>query len=165
MGSLAVTVRRTGPGDAHALREIRLEALADSPDAYGSTLAEVRRWPARHWRRIAREGHYFLAFVGGSVAGMASGGLNDAHPGTRWLYGMYVTPDARGTGVADHLVEAVERWARDEGVDELYLHVADVATRARAFYERRGFHPTGEGITMDRDPRIVLSTMVHRLDA
>ena len=44
---------------------------------------------------------------------MVSGGYNDNHPGTHWLYGMYVTPAARGSGAAELLVEAVVDWARE----------------------------------------------------
>ena len=42
---------------------------------------------------------------------MVSGGYNDNHPGTHWLYGMYVTPAARGSGAAELLVGAVANWA------------------------------------------------------
>jgi GNAT superfamily N-acetyltransferase len=76
---------------------------------------------------------------------------------------MYLSPSARGTGVAQQLVEAVESWARDEGVDSLFLHVAEPMARARAFYEKEGFVLTGEVIVMQRDPTIQLSTMAKRL--
>jgi GNAT superfamily N-acetyltransferase len=90
--------------------------------------------------------------------------MNEQHPGTRWLYGMYVSPSARGSGIADQLVEVVEQWARNEGVDSLYLHVAEPMVRARAFYEKVGFRPTGDVITMERDASIHLHTMVKALD-
>jgi GNAT superfamily N-acetyltransferase len=66
--------------------------------------------------------------------------------------------------VAHQLLEVVEAWARQEGVESLYLHVAAPMQRARAFYEREGFVATGEVTTMDRDPSITLATMVKRLD-
>jgi len=141
------------------LRSIRLEALLDSPQAYGSTYQECLGWTNRHWRNVCRDWNYYLAERAERVVGIASGGLNERYPGTLWLYGMYVTPRARGTGVAEQLVEVVAAWARDQGVSSLHLHVAAPMIRARAFYERMGFHATGDVITMERDPVIELITM------
>ena len=71
---------------------------------------------------------------------------------------------ARGTGAAAQLVGAVEEWARDELAPTLHLHVNESAERARAFYEKVGFAPSGGFITMSRDPRIRLIEMVKNLD-
>jgi GNAT superfamily N-acetyltransferase len=152
-------VRRCRVRDAMALRSIRLEALLDSPQAYGSTYQECLTWTNRHWRNVCRGWNYYLAERSELVVGVASGGVNDRYPSTLWLYGMYVTPRARGTGVAEQLVEVVTDWARDQGVSSLYLHVAAPMIRARAFYERVGFRPTGDVILMERDPGIELTTM------
>jgi len=157
-------VRHCSGDDASLLRAIRLEALLDSPQAYGSTYQECRTWADRHWRALCREWNYYIAEFEGRVSGVVSGGMNEQHPGTRWLYGMYVSPSARGSGIADQLVEVVEQWARNEGVDSLYLHVAEPMVRARAFYEKVGFRPTGDVITMERDASIHLHTMVKALD-
>ena len=164
MTDAAVTVRRGTDADWRALRDIRLESLADTPDAFGSTYEGAMKWSDRRWRRTAGEWLVFLAERDGEVVGMASGGVNDDHPGTRWLYGMYVTPSARGTGAADALVEAVSDWARTQGVRDVYLHVTTTVARARAFYARMGFVETGEVHVMDRDPRLRLATMVRHLD-
>jgi GNAT superfamily N-acetyltransferase len=77
---------------------------------------------------------------------------------------MYVSPAARGAGIAEQLVDVVEQWARKEGVDELYLLVAEPMLRARAFYEKVGFHATGDVTAMDRDASILLHTLVKPLD-
>ena len=57
----------------------------------------------------------------------------------------------------------MEQWARGEGVDTLYLHVAGPMARARAFYESAGFSVTGDVIAMDRDPSIQRLTMKKNL--
>ena len=163
MSDDTLTIRRCGPDDWPALRSIRLESLADAPEAYGSTFAESSTWSDKRWKGAASKWLYFLAERGDRVVGMVSGGVNDTHPGTRWLYGMYVTPSERGTETAARLVEAVAAWARDLGASELYLHVTSSVTRARAFYDKVGFRPTGESFTMDRDPSLTLVTMVRDL--
>jgi GNAT superfamily N-acetyltransferase len=167
-------VRRIDRTDWAALRAIRLEALTDAPEAFGSTLDGALRLSARQWRAKVTTSHYFLAERDGAVIGMVSGGFNDQYPGTHWLYGMYVTPTARGSGAAKLLVRAIVDWAREDGGDELYLHVASGAPRARAFYDKSGFTLTGEPFTMERDPNVTMYTMkklianefrVERVDA
>lgn len=152
-------VRRTTGDDWAALRAIRLEALADTPDAFGSTYEGTVSFSTRRWKTMATESRYFLAERDGTVLGMVSGGFNDQYPGTHWLYGMYVTPAARGSGVAPHLVNTVISWARDDGASELYLHVTTSVERARAFYQKMGFVETGERFSMERNRVLQLITM------
>lgn len=159
-----LTIRLCGPNDWRDLRTIRLEALSDTPEAYGSTYEESMRWSDAQWKNAASTRLYYLADRDRRVVGMVSGGLNDAHPGTRWLYGMYVTPSERGSGTATLLVQSIADWAKSQGVEEIYLHVGSSVPRARAFYEKVGFRPTGEAFQMDRDDSTTLFTMVHQLD-
>ncbi len=156
-------VRRGTPADVDALRAIRLEALGDTPEAFGSTLDETTQWSEEQWREVAGRWTFFLAEDDGGVVGMATGGDHERRPGTSWLFGMYVTARARGTGAADALVDAVAQWARERGADTLYLHVTELVPRARAFYERVGFVPTGEVEALRRDASVTLSTLVLRL--
>jgi GNAT superfamily N-acetyltransferase len=157
------SVRWGGPDDAVSLKAIRLEALADTPEAYGSTYEEVSAWPDERWLAVAGQWRYVLGALDAAVAGLARGGFNDQRPGTHWLYGMYVSPGARGTGLAHLLVERVGEWAKGDGATDLYLHVGESVARARAFYAREGFMNSGNVITMDRDPSVRLLTMVKRL--
>jgi GNAT superfamily N-acetyltransferase len=154
-----LVIRRTGTDDWLALRAIRLEALADTPDAYGSTYEGTVDFSTRRWKAMASESRYWLAERDGDVLGMVSGGFNDQHPGTHWLYGMYVTPLARGSEAAPRLVEAVSDWAKGDGASELYLHVTASVERARAFYQKMGFVETGESFTMERNRTLQLITM------
>jgi GNAT superfamily N-acetyltransferase len=159
-----LTIRLCGTNDWEDLRVIRLEALSDTPDAYGSTYEESLRWSDAQWKNAASTRLYYLADRDGRVVGMVSGGFNDAYPGTRWLYGMYVTPSERGTGTAVLLVRSIGEWAKGHGVDEVYLHVGSSVLRARAFYEKVGFRPNGESFQMERDHSLTLITMVQQLD-
>lgn len=157
------SVRRGGPDDWAQLRAIRLEALADTPEAYGAHYQEVVRWSAQRWRDVAAQWHYYLGDVQGEVVGMISARLTDEAPLAGWLYSMYVAPRARGTGLADSLVDAVTQWVRSQGARELYLQVTSSVARARVFYERCGFRPTADTTAMERDPSLVLITMVRPL--
>jgi len=162
--SSTTSVRRGGPEDANQLRAIRLESLRDTPQAFGATFADANSWPWTRWQQVADQWHYFLAERDGVVVGMISGACHEELPGVCSMYGMYVTPEVRGTGLAARLVEAVAQWARDQGTSQLLLHVTTEVARARAFYEKIGFRATGETITMERDPSIRLIAMVKSLD-
>jgi GNAT superfamily N-acetyltransferase len=54
---------------------------------------------------------------------------------------MFVVPDARGSGVADALLAAVEQRARDEGVSRVVIHTGERQLAALRFYERHGYTP------------------------
>ena len=158
-------VRACRVDDAAVLRDVRLEALRDTPDAFGSTFDDAVTWPAERWVAMATDWNFYLGYHDGRPAGMASGGWHEHYPGTHWLYGMYVTPGARGTGLADALVEAVSAWARTEGGAALYLHVTESVARARRFYEKIGFVPTDEVTPMSRDSSLQLMTMVKHFES
>jgi GNAT superfamily N-acetyltransferase len=159
-----VTIRRVESADWSALREIRLEALTDAPEAFGSTLQSALRLSARQWRHRVAANAYFVAEQNGAVIGMVSGGYNDNHPGTHWLYGMYVTPTARGGEAAQLLVAAVADWGRGQGAREIYLHVASGVPRARTFYLKNGFTLTGESFAMERDRSVTMYTMTKSIE-
>ncbi|WP_436063636.1 MULTISPECIES: N-acetyltransferase family protein [unclassified Phenylobacterium] len=49
---------------------------------------------------------------------------------------LYCRPEAAGTGVALTLLEALERLARDQGVERLYVEASELA---KGLFERKGF--------------------------
>ena len=77
--------------------------------------------------------------------------------------GLWVDPDARGTGVARALVDTVERWAVQDGATTISLWVVQDADAARATYLRLGFAPSGETMAMPRDPSRTEERYVRRL--
>jgi len=81
------------------------------------------------------------ALVGCGFARVEAAKAYEAHRQFALIGMMYVTPEARGLGVAGHILEALETWARMRGVDECRLEVyADNATAMRA-YQRAGYVP------------------------
>jgi ribosomal protein S18 acetylase RimI-like enzyme len=64
---------------------------------------------------------------------------------------MWVSPQARGGGVADLLIGAVMDYAAGAGAPRVTLWVAVGNARARAFYRRMGFAPTGRRQAYPRD--------------
>ena len=151
------------PSHAREVREVTLAMLTDSPAAFVESLEHARARTDVQWReraaRTAGLGRLGLAVVpdgGGPWVGRA-----DAWPdaaGRATLHGFWVAPPARGLGVADVLLEAVERWVGAEHAagrlagPVLRLEVHEANARALAFYRRHGYAPTGETAPFPTDP-------------
>jgi ribosomal protein S18 acetylase RimI-like enzyme len=134
-------VRQLAPADWAALRAARLDALVEAPHAFASTVAREQQLTEQDWRERAGRGGTFAAWSGDAIVGLATGIDRDSD----WhLVGMWVAPKVRGTGVADRLVAAVCGLANRSGATSVTLWVTEVNGRARAFYRRLGFVPTGE---------------------
>ncbi|MFB6889915.1 GNAT family N-acetyltransferase [Kitasatospora sp. NPDC056327] len=134
------------PADWPLWRDARLAALADAPHAFTARLAD---WPAggeARWRaRFARPDALHLVAVAadGRPAGLARGVPAERPGGAGELRSVWVAPRARGLGVGDRLLAAVEAWARHRGCGSLRLAVLPDNTAAVALYRRRGFADAG----------------------
>ncbi len=160
-----IEVRAVREDEWRDLRETRLAALKDTPQAFWSTYERDEALPEEAWRERAAAGSTFLARDGtGRPVGMATGIAHPAHPATsRELVGMWVAPVARGHGVAAQLIEAVVDWARADGASELGLWFVDGNETARRVYERAGFALTGDHQDFPGDDPRTESRMVRLL--
>jgi RimJ/RimL family protein N-acetyltransferase len=133
-------MRRLGPADAAAYREIRLEALADSPHNFSSTLESEQAQPLGHFATRLAEDFVLGAFSGPHLVGVAGFYVQPRpkhrHKGLLW--GMYVRPDHRAAGIGRKLVEAIIAHARQH-VELLQLFVIADNTPARRLYAKLGF--------------------------
>jgi putative acetyltransferase len=83
---------------------------------------------------------FFVARRGEIALGCAALALR---PGYGEVKSMYVEEGARGSGVADALMRAVEDEARAEALPWLRLETGDALVAARRLYARHGFAPRG----------------------
>jgi GNAT superfamily N-acetyltransferase len=131
-------------------RDLRLRALADAPDAFGSTLAAEQGRPDEEWAaRLAPDGAPYralplLAELGGRPLGLAFGLIEDAEPEVAHVYQMWVDAAGRRMGAARLLLDAIVAWAREQNAGRVVLGVTLGHTPARRLYERAGFQPLGE---------------------
>ncbi|WP_228984161.1 GNAT family N-acetyltransferase [Streptomyces sp. DH12] len=147
------------------VRELRLAALRDPVAhlAYLDTYEEAAARPDAHWRERA----------GRAAAGVVARQFVAVAPGGRWvgsvtalvereghdvlfgtppkvdqthLVGVYVRPEARGSGVAEALLRAAAEWSwslREPVVRRVRLYVHEHNARAAALYRKAGFVPSG----------------------
>jgi GNAT superfamily N-acetyltransferase len=137
-------LERLGAHEGARLRAIRLRALLDAPDAFGTTFEETEPRPAESWTAQLRELPTFVAVKDGLDVGMIRCARDEARPDTAWLISMWVAPEVRRAGVGGVLIDAVIEWARSHEVHHLLLDVSDHNAPAIALYIRKGFRPNGK---------------------
>lgn len=143
-------LRQAVPGDEPILRALRLSAMTDAPEAFGSNYDRELARTVADWTRWLAPGATFLVEApDGAAVGLVAA-VPDAAAPVVHLMAMWVDPIARGSGAADALVEAVVAWASARGVATVHLHVEKQNTRARRLYERHGFRATGHEIAGGR---------------
>ena len=135
-------IRRLAVSDWAAFREVRLTALRDAPDAFGSTAADAERLSDDEWRGRLGDRAVFLAEVACHRVGLAAGIRSD-QPEDAELISMWVAPAWRSRGIGHRLVEAVLGWAAGERFRSVRLWVADGNAVAERLYAQHGFVRTG----------------------
>lgn len=154
-----MSIEQLSMKDWQRLRNLRIRSIADSPDAFGSSLEEVHQRSRAQWQADLVEMATFVATRDGHDVGLARGFLHALEPDA-WLRSMWVAPEYRGHHIGEALSKCVIDWAIAQGCSRLLLDVADRNVHAIALYERLGFIATGE---TDRYPPPRAHIREHRL--
>jgi ribosomal protein S18 acetylase RimI-like enzyme len=143
-------VRRLTEADLEALWALRLQALTESPESFGSTYEDSIAWGNEPMRqRLRHEGEdnlYFGAFddtltLVGMIGFIRESGIKNRHKGN--ILSLYTLPAARGQGVARALVQAMIDHAKQQRLEQLHLAVVTTALPARNLYRSLGFQTYG----------------------
>jgi GNAT superfamily N-acetyltransferase len=160
-------IRTFAPHEWATYKDLRLRALADSPDAFGGTHAESQARSDDVWIDRLSEGASsgldlpLVAEVDGIPAGLAWGRIDRSNPEVANLYQMWVDPDYRCLGAGRLLVEAVITWAKSLNTSFVELGVTCGNAPATRLYTRAGFEPTGKVLPLR--PGSELSIQLMRL--
>jgi RimJ/RimL family protein N-acetyltransferase len=142
-------LRALTAADTDAYRRVRLRALAEHPEFFGRALEEAET--AAEMAEQLRSRHdgtesFILGAFEEALVGIAgcSRDRPAKHRHKALIWGMYVTPEARGRGVGRALLEAaVARAGAWAGVEQLLLAVAAHNEAALALYLSCGFEVYG----------------------
>lgn len=140
----SATMERLASGDGERLRAIRLRALRDSPDAFGTTFEEAAAQPPENWELQLEHLATFVATINGRDVGLVRGTPHEQRGDAGYLISMWVAPEARRQGVGSALIDVLVDWAKSQGWDRLLVDVGERNMPALALYARKGFGPTGE---------------------
>jgi ribosomal protein S18 acetylase RimI-like enzyme len=135
-----ITIRRLTSTDAAIYRDIRLEGLRDSSEAFGSTFEIEGAKPLEWFAERIGSCEVFGAFQGAELVGVAGllidQGLKEKHKA--YLWGMYVRSGARKAGAGRRLVEALLEFGRTR-VELIKLAVVSGNVGALRLYASMGF--------------------------
>ncbi|OYW49652.1 MAG: hypothetical protein B7Y36_02375 [Novosphingobium sp. 28-62-57] len=136
---------RLGAGDAERYVALRKTILESEAANFRSSKEDNDRIALSAWQERLAHDHVFVArqvdawLAVGGLTRMTGGKLD--HKGLVW--GMYVSPAARGNGAAGQILHHLEHAARTLGLRLLQLTVMADNLRARRLYERYGFELYG----------------------
>lgn len=147
-------IRRLAIGDERVLQEIRLRALLDEPDAYGSSYEREIVFVESDWqKRLSRiDAATFVCERDDGVAvGLITGMIDDNSDLIAWLTSMWVDPEARGSGAAGLLIDEVIAWSLIKNCALIRLDFTEGNVNAERAYEKSGFRRTGATSLRERD--------------
>jgi ribosomal protein S18 acetylase RimI-like enzyme len=135
-----IEIRRVMPADAALYRIVRLEGLQHHPEAFSASFETERAQGDSFFADRLAGSEVLGAFAKGELLGIVGlrvpPGLKEVHKGLLW--GMYVRPQARQTGVGKRLVGSLLDAARPR-IELVQLFVWEGNSAARRLYESFGF--------------------------
>jgi len=144
-------IRELTEADTAVYWPLRLRALREEPESFGSAYDEAKDRPlaavAARLREIAEQGDFLLgAFDDDQLVGIVAfgreTGRKNRHIGS--VYQVYVAPEGRGAGVGRALMQALIARARTlDALEQLTLAVVTSNAAARALYISLGFEVYG----------------------
>lgn len=138
---------RVLPSDEwQAYKDVRLRALRESPEAFVASAEEEEAFPDERWQQRMERSRRLLAIDEEEVVGVVSVGTGHRTniPGAGELFGLWVAPARRGSGVARRLLEKAAKVGREVGLRQLVYWVGTDNGRAVAFASSFGFRPTDD---------------------
>ncbi len=141
-----IHVRVLEEDDWATYRDVRLRALRESPEAFVASAAEEEEFDDQVWQDRMERSRRILAVDGEDVVGVVSLGAEHrtSVAGAGELFGLWVDPPRRGSGVARRLMEKAAKVGREDGLKQLVYWVGTDNGRAVAFASSFGFRPTDD---------------------
>jgi GNAT superfamily N-acetyltransferase len=141
-------IRLLNKDDAAAYHALRMRSLREHPEAFG-VAAEEEISGEQYTQMLENslpDNPFFGAFLGGELVG-----ITNIYRSTRikmrhrvMISGMYVTPEVRGHGIGQKLLEQAIQYIRELGesaVKDIILAVTVGNDAARNLYLRARFQP------------------------
>ena len=162
-------MRRIRVDEWQELRELRLRALLDAPDAYGSTFEEESQEPESTWRDWAAAGAeggagYTAIAVGlDGWVGLGVGAPHLAFPGELGLFAMWVDHNVRREGIGRGIVEEIAASATSARFPSIRLLVTESNEAAIRLYASCGFVDTGGRSPLREGSAVFAISMIKQL--
>ena len=146
-----ITIREVLESDLALYRDLRLEALRFEPGAFSADYEEERARAGSAWlerlRGIVQDPMQtlFVAEESAALIGMTgiARGRSAKTKHSAGIWGVYVRPAHRTTGIATALLGHALLWAQHNNVTRVELSVTTHNARALTLYKQTGFDIAG----------------------
>jgi GNAT superfamily N-acetyltransferase len=151
-------------------REVRLRSLADSPDAFCSTLAEAQERSPDDWAArlaaaaVSGQDYPLIAELAGAPVGLVWAKVDATNPSVVNFFQMWVAPESRGRGVAAALLREAIQWAKSRNARVVELGVTCGNASAARLYVREGFEDFGSPVPRSPGSPLLEQTMRLAID-
>ncbi len=162
-------IRTLCPEDWATYKLTRLASLADSPDSFGSTYEREALFPDSEWQsrleptERAKNALPLVAECDGIPVGLSWGLIHEPDSNVAHVYQMWVSPEARGKGIAKSFLGRITAWAEARGCESVALSVTTVNDAAVNLYCSAGFVPSGEAEELRKGSALRSQPMVRVL--
>lgn len=138
-------IKMLGPDEWTELRDIRLSALKESPEAFLATYDTESEFDEARWRSEFARCDWHIGFDNGIAVSLLGCTRDIGRPDSApYLEYLWVTPAARRRGAASDILSHVLDRLRASGVRTVYLWVLDGNDAAVRLYRRAGFVSSNE---------------------
>lgn len=135
------------------LRDIRLNALQDSPESFLSTYEREILYGEEQWRAEFARGEWNIGLLGTQPVSLLGATREDNMMLDQcYLEYMWVAPKCRRSGLALRMLAVVLDRLRARGVRTVYLWVLDGNEPAARLYKSAGFVSTSLRQPLPADP-------------
>ena len=149
-GKVSAEIVRIAPDSWERLRDLRLEALRESPEAFSNTFAQESLWTESVWRQSVGDVAYLVVSRDDQDLALVSiENLDGDYGATCWISGCWIRPDERGRGLLNVILEYIDEHSLEENWSVQGIGVLTHNTNAIAAYEHLGFKRKGS-IRSDR---------------
>lgn len=109
-----------------------------------------------------KAGNFWVALDGDAVIGSIA--LLDIGNAQAALRKMFVRADWRGRerGVAQHLLDTLLHWSREQGLREIFLGTTEQFLAAHRFYEKNGFSEIDKALLPSAFPRMAVDSKFYK---
>lgn len=137
-------VKKLDKNDWGDYREIRLEALKNEPDAFGSDYSEYKNKEDSYWvDRLSlsgeENGRSFLCAVLDNNNFMSVGGAYQDENNEWNIIAIYTKKEFRGIGAGSLLLSRILEELKNRGIKEVFLRVNVERAPAISLYKKFGF--------------------------
>jgi len=156
-----ILVRRIQIGEGDLFKRMRLTSLCESPAVFVSTYESAlnRSSDSRsHQADNTAQGSdraTFIAFSGDSPIGIAALYRDKERMDIGEVFQVWVIPEYRSKGVAVDIMDAVFRWAGENGFRAIRATITKGNERASRFYRKYGFNVLDGASLEGPDPVLI----------